>query len=85
LNATIYKQLNDTTNGSFVYLGQDVLIRIQFVVAYNLSTEACYPLLFLFGITASTADAAYFTNGFTISAGENLMCMRSKATPILSR
>jgi len=85
LNATTYRQVNDTNNGSFAYLGQDVLIRTEFILAYNLTTQTCYPLLFQFSITASSIDAAYFTNAFVISSGDNLMCMKSKATPILGR
>ncbi|CAF3632430.1 unnamed protein product [Rotaria sordida] len=84
LNATNYKQLNDTNNNSLVYLGQDVLIRTQFILAYNLSSQSCYPLSFVFSFTSSNIDAAYFTNAFFISAGDNLMCMQAKAIPILS-
>lgn len=85
MNTTNYQQVNDTNNGTLAYLGQDVLIRTQFVLAYNLSTQSCYPLVFVFGLTASTINAAYFTNAFIVSAGDNLMCMKTKATPSLSR
>ncbi|CAF2512453.1 unnamed protein product [Rotaria sp. Silwood2] len=84
LNATNYQQLNDTNNSSFVYLGQDILIRTQIVLTNNLSSQSCYPLLFEFGFTPSNIDAAYFTNAFFINSGDNLMCMQTKATPILS-
>jgi len=85
LNATSYQQSNDTNNNTNAYLGQDLLIRTQFVLANNLTSEACYSLIFQFSITAATNDAAYFTNGFFISSGDNLMCMKSQALPILSR
>ncbi|CAF0916171.1 unnamed protein product [Rotaria sp. Silwood1] len=84
LSATNYQQLNDTNNSSLVYLGQDVLIRTQFILAYNLSSQTCYPLLFQFSFMPSNIDAAYFTNAFFISSGDNLMCMQAKAIPILS-
>ena len=77
--------MNDTNNGSLVYLGQDVLIRTQFILANNLTIQSCYPLLFQFSLTASSMDSAYFTNAFFISAGDNLMCMKSKGTATLSR
>ena len=81
----MYRQVNDTNNGTFAYLGQDVLVRTQFVLTYNLTTQSCYPLLFQFGITASSINSAYFTNAFVISSGDNLMCMKSKATPTFGR
>jgi hypothetical protein len=52
---------------------------------FNLTSQPCYPLLFKFSFTASSFDAAYFTNAFFISAGDNLMCMKTKATPVLTR
>ncbi len=85
LNASYYQQANDTNPSSSVYLGQDVLVRTQFVLAQNLTTQSCYPLILQFGITASTIDAAYFTTAFVISSGDNLMCIKSKTTPVLSR
>ena len=33
----------------------------------------------------TSIDSAYFTNAFFISAGDNLMCMKTKATPVLGR
>ena len=77
--------MNDTNNGSFAYLGQDVSIRTQFVLALNLTTQQCYPVAFLFGIAAGSSNAAYFTAAYVVSAGDNLMCMKSKATPSFSR
>lgn len=62
-----------------------MLIRTQFVLAYNLTYQLCYPLLFRFSLTASSINSAYFTNAFFISAGDNLMCMKNKATPVLGR
>ncbi|CAF0926773.1 unnamed protein product [Adineta steineri] len=46
--------------------------------------QTCYLISFQFGITASTINAAYFTTAFVISSGDNLMCMKTKATPFLS-
>lgn len=85
MNATTYQQINDTTNSTQVYLGQDAQIRTQLVLATNLSNQSCYELLFYFNISAASTDAAYFTNAFVISTGDNLMCMKSKATPVLTR
>ncbi|UJR30625.1 hypothetical protein I4U23_018150 [Adineta vaga] len=84
LNVSTYQQLNDTNNGSNVFLGQDVSIRTQFILAQNLTTQQCYPITFQFGITAASIDAAYFTTAFIVSAGDNLMCMNSKAMPSLT-
>ncbi|CAF4036975.1 unnamed protein product [Adineta steineri] len=84
LNSTTYQQTNDTNNGTIAYLGQDVAIRTQFVLAQNLTGQTCYLISFQFGITASTINAAYFTTASVISSGDNLMCMKTKATPFLS-
>ena len=77
--------MNDTSNGTLAYLGQDVLIRTQLILAANSTNQSCYSLIFYFNISASTTNSAYFTNGFLVSAGDNLMCMKSKATPVLTR
>jgi hypothetical protein len=78
-------QYNDTNNNTLAFRGQDLLIRVQLVFAPNVTIESCYPLLFQFNIVASSPDAAYFTDAFVINTGENFMCLRSKALPILSR
>jgi hypothetical protein len=84
MNLTNYRQVNDTNNGSLIYLGQDVSIRTPFSLAYNQTTQGCYSLVFEFGIVAAM-DAAYFTDALVVSSGDNLMCMKSKSVPILTR
>ncbi|CAF2076674.1 unnamed protein product [Rotaria magnacalcarata] len=84
LNTSNYQQLNDTNKSTLVYLGQDVLIRTEFVLGSNQTNQSCYSLLFQFSFTPSNTDAAYFTNAFFISSGDNLMCMKVKPTLTLA-
>ncbi|CAF3743558.1 unnamed protein product [Rotaria socialis] len=78
LNTSNYQQLNDPNNSTRVYLGQDVLFRTELILASNQTNQSCYSLLFQFSFTPSNTDAAYFTNAFLISSGNNLMCVKAK-------